>query len=207
MSGNHFMKIRAAAEQTGIAEGLLYDWVSKQKIAQKIGDDGVKMVSLDAVKAYRKDHQSKPRRASSEKGKVLSMQVTDAPVKLPGRERSASSSLLERREKINILAEKMLVKDKALTGAALHLKVKEAGIQAGNRLVYEVLNSLRGAAAKKKEAKTPANKRYGTFEYFCRELLTLKHDIQEHGVTSIQMTLDASGEPKWTVRRDQVVAL
>jgi len=61
MTGNHFMKIRAAAAQTGIAEGLLYDWVSKQKIAQKIGDDGVKMVSLDAVKAYRKENPAKPR--------------------------------------------------------------------------------------------------------------------------------------------------
>jgi len=205
MSSNHFMKIRAAAEQTGIAEGLLYDWVSKQKIAQKIGEDGVKMVSLDAVKAYREANPAKPRTAS--KGKVLSMQVTDAPMKLPGRERSASSSLLERRDKIGVIAEKMLGNDKALTGTDLHKKVKEAGIQAGNRLVYEVLNSLRESIEKKKEAKTPANKRYGTFEYFCRDLLTLKHDIQEHGVTSIQMTLDASGEPKWTVRRDQVVAL
>lgn len=210
MPVNHFMKVREVAKETGISEGLLYDWLNKEKVPQRIDEYGVKLVSLDAVTAYHQSVRRTPKTEPSTEGKVLTMVVTDGPadkVVLPGRQRSASSSLLERRNQISAIAEKMLSKDKALTGMALHRKVKDAGIQAGNRLVYEVLNSLRKAAEKKKAARVPVAKRYGTFEYFCENLRGNNHHVREHGITSIQMTLDAEGKPKWTIRREQAVTL
>jgi hypothetical protein len=201
MAGNHFMSVTAASKEVGLGKSMLYHWIGAKKIPTKT-EDGVIQVSLDAVKAYDKSRREDV--SPVIEGKVLSMQVTDAPVKLPGRERSASSSLVERRKKILVLAKKMLSKDKALTGVDLHKKAKEMGISVGNRIVYEMLNSVRTVAADKKEAKTPASERYGTFEYFCRQL---RSSIEEHRITSIQMALDNSGDPKLTIRREQVVTL
>jgi len=61
-AGNHFMTVNEATKQTGISPGLLYNWIKEEKVPSKTAGDGVLRVSLDAVKAYREERGTRPKR-------------------------------------------------------------------------------------------------------------------------------------------------
>jgi hypothetical protein len=49
------MPVGDIAKETGISRAMLYVWANKKKIPVQESPEGIKLLSLDAVKAYRKE--------------------------------------------------------------------------------------------------------------------------------------------------------
>lgn len=69
------MSVGEVAEKTGISMGLLYDWARKDKVPVKTSPEGIKLLSLDAVRAHRKE-------VPVRRGKAKATKVTRAPRKM-----------------------------------------------------------------------------------------------------------------------------
>ena len=73
------MKVREVSKETGITESVIHSWINNQKVSSKVDADGIRQVSLDAVKEYREKH-SPPRK---KRGPMPGAPVTLKPVTPP----------------------------------------------------------------------------------------------------------------------------
>jgi len=147
MPGNHFMKVAAAVEQTGISSFSLYDWVAKQKVATKRDEDGVILVSLDSVKAYQENRKKTPRAQGEEKIWKGAGSPPASGVILPGRIRRASSKNLARRGALRKFIVDALAGGEKRTAHGYLGLAKTAGIPATQGSVSEVLAELKQVKA------------------------------------------------------------
>jgi len=197
MSSNHFMKIREVAKETGIAEGLLYDWASKQKIAEKLSDDGVKLLSLDEVKEYRKTRRTYPERPAS--GRVLQMQVTGGDSNLlPGKVRRLSAANMANRAKLKKFAMKLIENGERPTPYGLMKAAHEAKLPAGLGTAAEILKALKQEEQAKPKSSKPAGKS-PPYEGMTAMLLAWTRELKNKEVTDLQYR--AGGSPEWTWKR------
>lgn len=190
------MKVKDAAKEAGLTQGMLYGWIAKKQLETKTDDEGVTLVSLDAVKGYRK--KNPPRYRVLPKGRVLSMQVTGKKVKLPGRVRAMSEKNLAQREALKEFAKKLLTKGDRPTPFGLMKLARAAGIPAGTGTAAEILDELRPS-----KKIIPSAKELPVAEYTTRTFLALLESrLQEAGIEAL--TYNAGATPMWTWKRTEV---
>jgi hypothetical protein len=62
MAANDFLPVYDVANQLGITWGRIHAWAREGKVPAKTSSDGLRLVSLSGVKAYREKFPGKPRK-------------------------------------------------------------------------------------------------------------------------------------------------